>query len=426
MASKTQRRDAGSGGLYQDSRGLWTAVVELPDRDGKRRRKVIRSKSKATAAAKLREVRKELDRAGDLATSSPTLATWLALWLDQVAAPRLKPRTLSTYRGYVDRYIVPTIGRVRLDKLTQEHVRRLHDAMIVDAGLSSTTALQAHRILAKALTDAMREGRISRNPTTMLDAPRKAVSTREALTADEARTLLMSVASDPEEGAWWSVALLAGLRQGERLGLTHEFLDLEVGMITVAWQLQRLAWQHGCGKKDAAGWPCGRSRGGSCPSRRLDLPADQEAQRVYGGLWLTRPKSRAGWREVPLEPRLREVLARYVQQHPAGDAGLVFTRPGGHPIDPSDDTAAWDAALRRAGLPDVVLHSARHTTATLLFELGVPEQLRVRILGHSSATTTAGYTHISDPLMRDAMGRLGALLSPQETEPPALPPGSSS
>lgn len=410
--SKTRRRDAGTGALYQDSRGLWTAVLELPDAAGKRRRKVIRSKDKATAAAKLRVARAELDRVGDLATSSPTVEAWMRTWLDRIARPRLKPRTFATYAGYVDRYIVPAIGKIRLDKLTVAHVRRVHD--LAADGRSSTTALQAHRILAKALTDAMREGRINRNVATLTDAPRKAVATRGALTADQARALLVSVAGDDTAAAQWSVALLAGLRQGERLGLTAEAVDLRANVITVSWQLQRLRWEHGCGDRRQDGaWPCMKRRGGDCPQRHLPLPAGQEARQVYGGLWLTRPKSRAGWREVPIAPLLAEVLARYTAAHAPGDSDLIFTRPDGHPIDPRDDTAAWDLALREAGLPDVVLHSARHTTATLLYEIGVPERTRVQILGHSSATTTAGYTHVADPLMRDAMGRLGALLAPQ-------------
>lgn len=412
MPSKTRRRDAGSGGLYQDARGLWTAVLELPEQGNKRRRKVIRSKDKATAARKLKEARAELDRAGDLATSSPTVATWMALWLDRIARPRLKPRTFETYEGYVTRYIVPAIGKTRLDKLTPAHVRRVHE-QVTGSGLSSTTALQAHRILAKALTDAQREGRVSRNVATLIDAPRKARSTRGAVTADEARALLLSVAGDDVAAAQWSVALLTGMRQGERLGLTTDAIDLDTGIITVSWQLQRLRWDHGCGDKKGEAWSCGRKRGGSCPDRRLDLPADQEAQRVHGGLWLTRPKSAAGWREVPMAPLLHEVLSRYLATHQPGDAGLIFTREDGHPIDPRDDSAAWDQALRDAGLPDVVLHSARHTTATLLLELDVPEKVRVQIMGHSSATTTAGYTHVADPLMRDALGKLGTLLTPQ-------------
>jgi integrase len=415
MASKTARRGSGSGSLYRrESDGMWCASIELPERDGKRRRKVIARARKDDATAALRAARKDLDRTGDLATSAPTLAVWLTLWLTHIAAPRLKPRTLAGYAGYVDRYIIPTIGKVRLDKLTPDHVRRIHTA-IADKGLSPTTALQAHRILAKALTDAMREGRVTQNVADRdhLDAPHKARAVRPALTADDARALLLSVAGDPAQAVSWSLALLAGLRQGERLGLTRDAIDLDARMLTVSWQLQRLRWNHGCGERIAGVWPCGRKRAGSCPERVMPVPHDQEAEEVYGGLWLTRPKTLSGWRQVPMAPLLYNVLARYLETNPPGDHGLILTRPDGHPIDPRDDAAAWDAALRAAGLPDVPLHSARHTCATLLHTLHVDEQTRVQIMGHSSATTTQGYTHISTPMMADAMGRLGALLTPE-------------
>lgn len=426
MVTRTSRRDSGAGSIYQRADGMWVGALTLPDGpDGQRRRKVVSHRTKAGVTAKLRAMRSDLDHAGDLPTSSPTVEAWMRQWIDRIAAPRLKPRTLATYRGYVDRYIVPSIGKIRLDRLTPDHVRRMH-AHALDAGTdergrplpprSTTTALQAHRILSKALTDAMREARVTRNVAGLVDAPRRAVSKRGALTVDDARRLLVAVAHDPDQAARCSVALLAGLRQGERLGITADALDLDAGTLTVSWQVQRLVWSHGCGEQAADGsWPCGKRQAGACRARHVPIPPDQEAVQVYGGLWMTRPKSRAGWREVPFPPLLHEVLRRYTETRSPGDQGLIFTREDGHPIDPRDDSAAWHEALALAGVPDVPLHSARHTTATLLLELGVPEPVRVAIMGHSSATVTAGYTHVADPLMRDAMHRLGAHLAPQLT-----------
>lgn len=405
------------GGLYRRaSDGMYCCSIELPSPDGKkRRRKVIARAKKADALQALKDARRELERAGDLPTASPTLATWLDLWFTRVATPRLKVSTRSTYRSKIDRYLVPSIGKVRLDKLTPAHVYRLHDYVTKDLGLSPTTALQAHRILAKALTDAQREGRVTRNVATLVDAPRAARVRKEYLDAAQARTLLQATAADPDEAARWAVALLAGLRQGERLGLTADELDFDRRVITVGWQLQRIAFEHGCGlrAKDGA-WPCGRKRGGNCTDRQLDIPADQEVRHLEGGLYLTRPKSSAGWRQVPMAPLLHEVLKRYVAARPVGKHGLVFTRDGERPIDPRDDSVAWDAALRRAGLPDVVGHSARHTCATLLDELGVPENVRVQILGHASGATTAIYTHVADERTVAAMAQLNGLLDYRE------------
>lgn len=404
---RTARRGAGDGSIFQRSDGMWIARIELPAPGGARRRKQLARAKRADAVTALRDLRRELDRSGDLPTASPRLATWLRLWLDRIASPTLKPRTAVTYRSYIENHIVPAIGTIRLDRLSTTHVYRLHEAM---ADRSPTTALQAHRILAKALGDAEREGRVNRNVAALAVAPRRRLAVRPALDADQAMTLLRSASSDPYEAVLCSMALLAGLRQGERLGTTLPALDADLTLLTVSWQLQRLRWDHGCGTRTDGGWPCGLSRGGSCPARHVPIPADQEAHRIDGGLWLTRPKSRAGWREVPIVGLLHDVLDRHLTTAGPGVEGLVVHRGDGRPVDPSVDARAWHAALARAGLPDVPLHSARHTCSSLLAELGVPEHIRMQILGHSSATVTRGYTHLTGAEARAAMSKLSELV----------------
>lgn len=406
------RRESGTGSIYQRaSDGMWVTSIELPAEGTKRRRKVIARRLREDVVKAQREAKRDLLKTGDLPTASPTLSSWLDSWVERRARDKLKPRSADYYRGNIERYITPTIGRVRLDKLTPAHVQRLHDSITVDRGLSPTTALGAHRTLAKALKDAERAGKVTRNVATLVDAPTKAFAPMPSLTADEARTLLLSVADRPATAASWAVALLGGLRQGERLGLTRDAIDLHAGVITVSWQLQRLSFRHGC--KVGGKVTCGLKRGGSCPHRAVHIPAGQEAQRIHGGLWLTRPKSQTGWREVPIAAPLAAVLEAYLAAVEPAESGLIFHRDNGTPVDPSDDGAAWDADLRAAGLPDVPLHSARHTCSTLLFKLGIDEQTRMKILGHSSAAVTRNYTHVADEQTRDAMVRLGGLLAPQ-------------
>lgn len=408
---KRSKRGHGEGGLYKRAKdGLWCAAVTLPPGpNGERRRKVVARRDKGEAIKALREVMRELDAAGDLPTSSPTLEQWMATWISTVAAPRLKPRTLATYRTYVSQYIVPSIGRYRLDKLTPDHVRRLH-AYVDGKGLSPTTGLQAHRILAKALTDAQRERRTTRNVATLVDAPRKARAVRPALTIDQAMTLRAACLEWPT-GARWLTALYTGTRQGETLGITSEMLTLTDagGSLQVAWQLQRLTWVHGCGAQVDGTWPCGKVRAGYCSARFLPIPPDQEATQVAGGLYLTRPKSSRSWRMVPLAPDIASVLTAYGK--PTAPDGLLWGV-----IDPRDDYEDWKALLDHAGLPHVPIHSLRHTTATLLAYLEVPEQTRMEILGHSSATTTRGYTHIDQTMATAAMGRFGELLAGPASE----------
>lgn len=360
-------RGKGEGSIFKDSRGLWTAVVELPPLDGKRRRKVIRSKDKRTVITKLAQLKDELRTRGDLPTDSLTTEQWFTYWLGQVAARRIRPNTLDQYTRTVRLHVIPAIGTVKLDKLTPAHIRRVHDA-ILDKGLSSTTALLAHRTMSVAFKIAVREGRIGRNPTELTDAPRKAVAQLEALTLPEAIRLLEHAASDRDEGAMWATALLTGARRGELIGLER---DRVTDVLDLSWQLLRLKLTARDGKPD--------------------VPADYEYRHLTGGLYLTRPKSSKGWRIIPLVDPLRAILERHIDTAASNPHGLVFAR-GGRPIGPDIVSVDWRRALAAAGIEkDVRLHDVRHTTVDLLYAAGVPEDIIMLIIGHSTRTTTRGY-----------------------------------
>lgn len=431
-------RGKGEGALFRVPKDTsqpvkyWQAVVELPSRDGERRRKYVRAKDKTTALKQLRALQKELERVGDLPTASMTLEAWLRIWFDQIAVERVGPKTAPTYRSIISKHIVPAIGSVRLDKLEPAHVRRLRDT-ILEKGRAPSTALQAHRILATALRDAEREGRVTRNVTTLVDAPKRGRVSLVTLDATAGVRLLEHAArEDVRMGARWAAALLTGARQGELLGLE---VDRVTDELDLSWQLQRLTWSHGCGLPSEP--RCGRVRGSDCPDRYLRAPADHEHRHLTGGLWLTRPKSSAGWRIIPLVEPLRSIMERRLDAASTepNPHGLVWTaepkrtayvdelRPlDGSPVDPRVDNEAWHALLSRVGVPDARLHDARHTTADLLWEAGVPETIIIEILGHSSISMSRRYkSRSSQALLRDALTKVSALLtSDVPPDPPQL------
>jgi integrase len=61
-------------------------------------------------------------------------------------------------------------------------------------------------------------------------------------------------------------------------------------------------------------------------------------------------------------------------------------------------------------VPDGRLHDARHTAATVLLVLGVPERTVMSVMGWSSTTMAARYQHVTDPIRRDVADRIGGLL----------------
>lgn len=88
----------------------------------------------------------------------------------------------------------------------------------------------------------------------------------------------------------------------------------------------------------------------------------------------------------------------------------VFASPIGRPLNPNSDYHAWKALLGLAGVRDGRLHDARHTAATVLLVLGVPERAVMGIMGWSSTAMAARYQHVTDPIRRDVARRVGGLI----------------
>lgn len=394
MAKKT--RGKGEGSISQDSRGYWRVRIELPpDRNGNRRRKEIRRKSKADAIAEMRKLKKELSENGDLSTSSTTLEKWSEQWLKD-RAKKLAPNTIAGYRTAFTDYINPLLGSRKLDKLTAQDIRRLHEAIqetpknkaLRDLSdppegteyLSSTYALLVHNALSGSLKSAVREGVLSRNVCELVDKPTKRHTTEETLTLEEAIKLVQYLVTHPN-GAMWISYLLTAARRGEIIGLeierVHEdYLDL-------SWQTQRI--------KDIK-----------------SAPQDQEYRHLTKNLYLSRPKSKAGWRTPPLVPQLSEMLKRHIGTR---KTGLVFLN-NGEAWDPADASKEWKKVLAEAKVnTGVKLHGARHTAVGLLYELGISEATIMEIAGHSTVSVTRGYGQAGNKRARAGAGeKLGNAL----------------
>ena len=108
-------------------------------------------------------------------------------------------------------------------------------------------------------------------------------------------------------------------------------------------------------------------------------------------------------RSVQDEQRLK---ARQLWQ----EGGWVFTSATGRPLSLNSDYREWKALLQAAGVPDGRLHDARHTAATVLLVLGVPERTVMSVMGWSSTAMAARYQHVTDPIRRDVADRIGGLL----------------
>lgn len=391
--------------IFKDSRGYWAVAIELPaGPDGGRRRKYIRRRSKTDLVEERDRVLAALDRKGDLPTSSPSVATWAEYWMTEIVTKTRRPKTVASYRSVIENHIVPAIGDTRLNKLNAAAIRKVL-ARMETAALSSTYRRNTHGVMAAMFADAEREEKIDRNPVDLVLRPRRAVADLEVLSVEEAQRLLETFSSSPD-AFMWATFILTGARRGEIIGLEWNRIGEDIDL---SWQLQRLEYAHGCRGR------CGMPRPSECPKRRFVVPEGFEHRHLQGGLHLTRPKSRAGWRVIPLVDPLRSILDTARQTATENPWGLAFVsaRSGApSPIDPDDATTRWNATRDAAGIDRAVrLHDLRHTTVDLLDAAGVDMDTIMDIVGHSTRAMSREYrSKANRERMRQALLAMSANL----------------
>jgi integrase len=286
--------------------------------------------------------------------------------------------TYASYKVNVEKHLVPTLGRHRLDQLTPLHVQEMMNERLA-TGLSTKSVAYIHQVLRTALGLAVRWDMVSRNVARLVDRPRIQRKQIKPLTPDEARSFLAAVRGHRLE-ALFSVALALGLRQGEALGLRWEDIDFTAGTLRISHQLQRI------------------------DSKLTLVPPKTEKSRRT----LVMP--------TMIVERLREHEKRQVAEKLwAGskwqESGLVFANRVGQPTQARRVIEQFHDALAHAGLRRVRFHDLRHSCATLLLVQGVSPRVVMEVLGHSEiALTMNAYSHVVPELQREAARQMQAIL----------------
>ncbi|MDJ1372665.1 tyrosine-type recombinase/integrase [Gulosibacter molinativorax] len=391
----SNKRTNGEGSIYQRKDGRFGASATVTTLTGKRKRVHAYAKTAAEARRKLTLMLSRED-SGILSPDSPwTVGRYLNYWIKEVVPVVNRPLTAERYETLVRRYLVPQLGSLPLATLGVRDVQ-VHLDTLTQQGVSPRVVQQVRTTLSSALTRAQREELVQRNVARLTLKPKWERKEITPWTVEQLTTFLNAT-----EGHMWHGAFLMlanyGLRRGEVLGLGWEHIDFDAGVIRIRQQLQR----------------------------------------VNGTLRLGDVKTSAGRRDLPLLPPIRaELLAlRAKAPHSAshgpveassGLSSLVFRGKTGQPVDPHGLTRTFLRISKQVGLPRITVHHLRHTTATLLKNLGVPPRDAQLILGHSSVLTTQQlYQHGDLTAQRDALMGISEVLANQSGVDSATVPRSA-
>src|SRR5260221_921419 len=225
------RRGNNEGSIVKRADGRWMARLMLPDGT----RKAIYARTRQEAARKLAEATHDRDKGLPVVGERQTIAEYFTSWLD-VIQPTIGATSHRKYRQQLTRHVQPTLGTVVLSKLTAQQLQTLYAAKIKE-GLSGTTVNLLHKIVHRALDDALRLGLVQRNVCDMVDPPRRRPPEITPLSADQARALLAAAVGN-RYGALCVLALSTGMRRGELLALRWRDVDTENGILQVRGTLK--------------------------------------------------------------------------------------------------------------------------------------------------------------------------------------------
>lgn len=388
------KRANGEGTIsYVASRKRWVARLTITDEATGRTNRVARTgRTQTEALDKIAEVRKRAEAGAPVSDSKMLVSDYAKRWAETtLLASGLKQKSIDTYGGLARTHVIGgSLGPMPLASLKPAHVERwllgLHKA-----GKAGDTVRLCLTALRKILDAAVRDGLVARNAAATVKRP--AAPHKEAVwLSDSEVAAVLKAAEGSQFHPVFVLIASTGLRRGEALALRWADVDLD----------------------------------GAPASMRVN----GTLARAGGVLTFSSPKSKGSRRTVPLTAALVELLRaqrkrQAAQRLKAGadwqDNGLVFSTDTGGPLDPNNALHAFKAAAVKAGAPDAVIHSLRHSAATGMLTRGVPLHVVSRILGHASVAITGDlYGHVATDDAMAAMEVLGA----RRLMPTGIPTGT--
>lgn len=339
-------------GICQRKDGLYTARF-ISKRTGRSVQKYfpkLQECRKWYADAKFEDEHGGINASGDM-----TVTAWFEYWIENIKGDSIRPNTIRNYKERFEHNIRKCIGNMILSEVKPMHCQNVLNQM--KDNYKSSTIYQTKITLYCMFSDAVENDVIYKNPVTkgikhnIGKEPKKV----RALTIDEQKRFL-EVAEKSSNYNQFAFILQTGLRTGELIGLKWSDIDWEKRVIHIQRSME---YRYSVGE-----WRIGE------------------------------PKSKSGYRDVPLTEEAVAILKR--QKEKLKETKVINMQFKEHVFlcrkgEPTKNSA-YDTSLfklcDKAGIRRFSMHVLRHTTATRCIEGGMrPKTLQV-ILGHANVGIT--------------------------------------
>lgn len=208
-----KKRVSGEGTIVAVAGGFRGAITIGYNAAGRRKRKWFSGKTSAAVRDQMACYKVNLLDGTTCESGGQTVGALVMEWLENSARLTVKPSTYISYEVVVRRHIVPRIGRVKVDKVGASHVQAMQ-ASLEREGVSPRLRQYAHTLLSRAFKQAVRWGRIPRNPCDQIDRPKAPRVEFKVLDAQQAQAMMRAAC----QGGSLSRLVRPGDRHGNALG----------------------------------------------------------------------------------------------------------------------------------------------------------------------------------------------------------------
>ncbi len=307
--------------------------------------------------------------------SSITVKQFLDNWLNTYCINNLKLTTYTGYKQHIEKYINPRIGDIKIIDLRSLQIQNMYYDLLKNGRingnkpLNSKTVIQTHRILHKALKNAVMLQIINYNPSDSVELPKKKKYKYEILQQSEIKEFISSF-EDTEIYLAILMGLALGLRRGEILALQWKDIDFNNSTVYINKSLVY-----------------------SNREIKIDTTKTEESNRI-----------------VLIPNDLLIILKNEKSNRKASSDDYIILNLKNERFNPGSFARRYTELRDRKGLKKVRFHDLRHTNATLMYKSGIKTKVMQERLGHSNISTTLDiYTHLFKEDQKEAAEKLNRI-----------------
>ena len=350
-------------GVRVTAAGHRAFVLTYYNRTGRQRRYTIGAFpdwSVTGAREEARKLKRQIDQGGDplaeleAERGAPTVNELIRRFLEEHVS-RKRPSTQVDYRIAIARHIQPAIGSKKVAEVAWADVDAIH-RKLTKAG----KPIQANRVAAvssKMFALAIKWRLRLDNPAKGIERNPETKRKRYATPAELQRLMPALDRHPDQQGAdIFRLCMLTGCRSHEAMSARWDAVDLDAGVWT---------------------------KPGATTKQKTD-------------------------HVIPLSTPARQLFAKLRRQT---NSEWVFPAPDSNTGHRVTITKSWRLLCKAAKISGLRVHDLRHSFASQLVSQGASLPLVGTLLGHTQAQTTARYAHLFDDPQREAVERVGKLLT---------------